>query len=150
MRLLLEPWRWLTAPKFYGVERVPRDRPFLLVANHTLMGVLDVPLLIQGLYEQRGVFVRSLGDHLHFQVPVWRELLMRFGTVVYVQRGSERLRGKPGGLRVVRGVLIGAQGHGRRVRLIENDRLATVGYCTKRGDVGWWSASVVSDRKPWS
>jgi 1-acyl-sn-glycerol-3-phosphate acyltransferase len=81
MKLLLEPWSWLTAPKFYCLERVPRDRPFLLVANHTLMGVLDVPLLLCGLHEHSGVFVRSLGDHLHFQVPGWRNLLTRFGTV---------------------------------------------------------------------
>lgn len=80
-RVLLEPWHWLTAPKFYGVEHVPAERPVLLVANHTVMGVLDVPFLVLGLYEQRGVFLRSMGDHLHFQVPLWRDLLARFGTV---------------------------------------------------------------------
>jgi 1-acyl-sn-glycerol-3-phosphate acyltransferase len=80
-RLLLEPWHWLTSPKFYGTQHVPRDRPVLVVANHTVMGVLDVPFLVLGLYEQRGVFLRSMGDHLHFQVPLWRDLLARFGTV---------------------------------------------------------------------
>ena len=34
-RVLLEPWRLLTSPVFRGVERVPTDRPFLLVGNHT-------------------------------------------------------------------------------------------------------------------
>jgi 1-acyl-sn-glycerol-3-phosphate acyltransferase len=80
-RLLLAPWRWLTAPRFEGLEHVPADRPFLLAGNHTLMGVLDAPLMVLGLYERRGVFVRALGDHLHFQVPVWRDLLERFGVV---------------------------------------------------------------------
>ncbi len=80
-RLLLSPWRWLTAPRFDGLEHVPADRPFLLAGNHTLMGVLDAPLMVLGLYERRGVFVRALGDHLHFQVPVWRDLLTRFGVV---------------------------------------------------------------------
>ena len=80
-RLLVEPWHWLTAPVFHGVENVPTECPVLVVANHTVMGVLDVPLLVFGLYEKRGVFLRSLGDHLHFRVPVWRDLLTRFGTV---------------------------------------------------------------------
>ncbi len=69
-RLLLEPWRWLAAPRFFEVGQVPTDRPFLLVGNHTLMGVLDAPLLVLGLHERREVVVRSLGDHLHFQVPI--------------------------------------------------------------------------------
>lgn len=80
-RVLLTPWQWVTAPRFYGLERVPRDRPALFVGNHTLMGVLDAPLLVLGLYDRCGVFVRPLGDHIHFQIPVWRDLLSRFGTV---------------------------------------------------------------------
>ena len=80
-RMLLAPWRFLTDPAFEGIEHVPRDRPFMLAGNHTLMGVLDAPLLVLGLHERTGIFVRSLGDHLHFQVPVWRDLLARFGVV---------------------------------------------------------------------
>jgi 1-acyl-sn-glycerol-3-phosphate acyltransferase len=80
-RLLLAPWRFVTAPKFYDLENVPTDRPVLLVGNHSLMGVLDVPLMGLGLHEQRGVFVRSLADHAHFQVPLWRDLLVMFGAV---------------------------------------------------------------------
>lgn len=80
-KLLLEPWRWLTSPRFNGIDHVPRKRPFLLVANHTLMGVLDAPMLVLGLYERTGAFVRALGDHAHFTVPLWRDLLASFGTV---------------------------------------------------------------------
>jgi len=90
-RVVLEPWRLLTSPLFYGVDRVPTDRPFLLVGNHTLMGVLDVPLMLLGLYERCGVIVRSLGDHLHFQVPLWRDLLSRFGTVEGTRENCEAL-----------------------------------------------------------
>jgi 1-acyl-sn-glycerol-3-phosphate acyltransferase len=107
-RVLLEPWRLLTAPAFYGVEQVPTDRPFLLVGNHTLMGVLDVPLLVLGLYERTGVMVRSLGDHVHFQVPLWRDLLVRFGAVdgtrencAALMRARESLLVFPGGAREV-------------------------------------------------
>ena len=90
-RVLLEPWRLLTSPVFQGDEHVPTDRPFLLVGNHTLMGVLDVPLMVLGLHERRGVVVRALGDHLHFQVPLWRDLLMRFGTVDGTRETCEAL-----------------------------------------------------------
>ncbi len=78
---LLAPWRWLTAPRFYGLENVPRDRPALLVGNHTVMGLLDAPVMVVELAGLRGIDVRSLGDHLHFRVPGWRDLLVRYGTV---------------------------------------------------------------------
>jgi 1-acyl-sn-glycerol-3-phosphate acyltransferase len=79
--LLLAPWRWATAPRFEGIEHIPVVRPALLAGNHTLMGVLDSPLLVLGTYQRCGVFARALGDHLHFRVPVWRDLLARFGVV---------------------------------------------------------------------
>jgi len=107
-RILFEPWRILTSPVFRGVEHVPLDRPFLLVGNHTLMGVLDVPLMLLGLHERTGLIVRSLGDHLHFQVPLWRDLLSAFGTVdgtrencEALMRGREPLLVFPGGGREV-------------------------------------------------
>jgi 1-acyl-sn-glycerol-3-phosphate acyltransferase len=90
-RVLLEPWRLLTSPLFYNVDRVPTDRPFLLVGNHSLMGVLDVPLMLLGLHDLNGVIVRSLGDHAHFQVPLWRDLLTRFGAVDGTRENCEAL-----------------------------------------------------------
>jgi hypothetical protein len=68
---------------------------------------------------------------------------MRFGTLVMITRGSPgRPAGAPGCLRHVRGVLIGALGWQRRVRLAEDDPHDTVGW-RRRGDMGWWSASAV-------
>jgi hypothetical protein len=67
---------------------------------------------------------------------------MRFGTQVLVTRGS----GKPGtrgSRRMVQGVLVGARGHERFVRLLEDDPLDTVGW-NKAGQIGHWSASVVT------
>ncbi len=90
-RLLLEPWRMLTSPCFYGVNRVPRDRPVMLVGNHTLMGLLDVPLMVLGFHERTGVLPRALGDHLHFQIPLWRTLLTRFGAVDGTRANCEAL-----------------------------------------------------------
>jgi len=134
VKLLLEPWQWLTAPKFYGLEHIPTDRPFLLVGNHTLMGVLDVPLLILGLYERRGVFVRSLGDHLHYRIPVWRDLLTRFGAVEgtrdncrALMRADEPILVFPGGGREV------FKHKGERYRLIWKNRLGFVRLAIEQG-----------------
>jgi len=68
---------------------------------------------------------------------------VKFGTVVVVERGSKnREPGTPGSLRLVKGVLVGALGPQRRVRLLEDDPLDTVGW-SKRGHIGWWGSSVV-------
>lgn len=123
-KLLFQPWQWVTAPKFYGLKRVPNDRPILVVANHTLMGVLDAPLLVLGLYEQRGIFLRALGDHLHFTIPIWRDLLARFGTVdgtrencAALMRAGESILVFPGGGREV------FKHKGEKYRLIWKQRM---------------------------
>jgi 1-acyl-sn-glycerol-3-phosphate acyltransferase len=81
MRGALAPWRWITAPRVSGLENLPADRPALLAGNHTTLAVLDSPLLLLGLFEARGVFPRTVGDHLHFRLPAWRTLVERFGVV---------------------------------------------------------------------
>lgn len=133
-RVLLEPWRLLTSPLFYGVDRVPTDRPFLLVGNHTLMGVLDVPLMLLGLHERRGIVVRSLGDHLHFQVPLWRDLLTRFGAVDGTRENCEALMRAgepilifPGGAREV------FKHKGERYHLIWKNRTGFASLAIKYG-----------------
>jgi len=78
---LVAPWRWLTAPRFVGLERIPEGRPLLFVGNHTLMGGFDVPLLMAGLWERKRIAVHSLGDTLHFRIPGWRSLVASFGVI---------------------------------------------------------------------
>ena len=73
----MEPIRKLINPKVYGIEHVPKRRA-LLVGNHTVMGMLDSPLMCAELWEH-GIIVRSLGDHAHFKIPVWREVLTPAG-----------------------------------------------------------------------
>ncbi len=77
-------WWWVTAPLFFGAERVPRDRPVMFIVNHTLMGMLDTGILWLGIREQTGHRCRAMADDIHFQVPVWRDMLMKWGAV----RGS--------------------------------------------------------------
>lgn len=75
----IEPLRKLINPKVYGIENVPQRRA-LLVGNHTVLGLLDAPLLCAELWD-RGVMVRALGDHAHFKVPGWRDVAMGTGVV---------------------------------------------------------------------
>ena len=78
---LLAPWRVLTDPRIDGYGNLPDDGRYLLVANHTTLGVFDVPFLVLGIHRRTGVLVRSLGERAHFRVPVWRDMLHRFGTI---------------------------------------------------------------------
>jgi hypothetical protein len=73
---------------------------------------------------------------------------MKFGTIVLVHRGSSgNPPGTPGCKRTVRGVLVGARGANRRVRLLKSDPLSALGYCTRAGDIGWWARSQVKAAK---
>ena len=70
----------VTAPELYGVERIP-ECGALFVGNHTLFGVIDVPFMEAQLWRRRGIRLRGLGDHGHYRIPVWRNLLERSGMV---------------------------------------------------------------------
>ncbi|WP_354701737.1 hypothetical protein DSM112329_02065 [Paraconexibacter sp. AEG42_29] len=71
----------VTQPVFVGLENVPTDGPFMLVGNHQLLGMQDLPTLVRELEVRRGIRVRGLADHFHFAVPGWRDLLVRMGAV---------------------------------------------------------------------
>lgn len=75
------PLRAYFRPKFFGLENVAADRPALLVGNHTIYGMLDIPIFTAQIYRERGVLLRGLSDHLHFEIPGWRDLLVRGGGV---------------------------------------------------------------------
>lgn len=78
---LLAPWRAITDPRIDGYENLPADGRYLMVGNHTTLGLFDVPFLVLGIHRSTGVLVRSLGERQHFRVPVWRGILAHFGTV---------------------------------------------------------------------
>jgi 1-acyl-sn-glycerol-3-phosphate acyltransferase len=77
----LEAAHTVTQPVMIGLEHVPQTVPFLLVGNHQLLGMQDLPTLVHELERRRGVRVRGLADHFHFSVPLWRDLLVRMGAV---------------------------------------------------------------------
>lgn len=65
-----------------------------------------------------------------------------FGSSVLLRRGGHDAPA-PGQFRYVKATYIGARGHQVCCRLEQEDPDACVRYCTKRGDVGWWSRSIM-------
>ncbi len=105
---LTAPLRAYFRPRFYGLENFDPAKPTLMVGNHTLFGILDVPLLLARIYRDTGVLVRALADHQHYYVPLWRTLLDRTGAVEGTRENCSELmrRGEhvlvfPGGAREV-------------------------------------------------
>ncbi len=77
---LVDPFSRVTQPRLYGVEHLPADGA-LLVGNHTIYGFLDLPFMMAEIWKHRQLAVRGLGEHAHYAVPIWRELLTVGGMV---------------------------------------------------------------------
>jgi 1-acyl-sn-glycerol-3-phosphate acyltransferase len=78
---VIDVWRRVVEPSYQGLENVPDGGPMLFAGNHTVFGAQDVPVMMLDLYREKGLKVRALGDHNHFRVPVWGDLLTRVGAV---------------------------------------------------------------------
>jgi 1-acyl-sn-glycerol-3-phosphate acyltransferase len=120
-------WRAVCRPEFFGFENIPQDRPLLFVGNHQIFGVLDIPLLFHELYLKKNIFLRSLGDHHHFMLPGWRDMLHRFGAVDGTPENCRALLDAgecilvfPGGGREV------AKRKGEKYKLIWKERLGFI------------------------
>jgi 1-acyl-sn-glycerol-3-phosphate acyltransferase len=120
---LLAPARLWFAPEFHGLDDLDLRRPALLVGNHTLYGLTDVPLLVEHLYVHHGLMLRSLGDRGHLRVPLWGDLLCRYGMVEgtpencrALMRSGQSVLVFPGGAREV------TRRRGERYRLIWKKR----------------------------
>ena len=104
---LLEPFSRVIQPKLYGVDHLPANGS-LLVGNHTIYGFLDLPFMMAEIWKRRRLAVRGLGEHAHYAVPIWRDLLavggMVRGTrdnVRALMRGRQTILVFPGGSREV-------------------------------------------------
>jgi len=78
-QLLTTPLRLYFNPKFYGMENIDTKNPHLYVCNHTIYGIIDVPLLVVEVYKQKGFLFCSLGDSRHYKIPIWRDILIKGG-----------------------------------------------------------------------
>ena len=117
------PLERITEPKVYGVERIP-ERGAMFVGNHTLFGLVDVPFMTTELWRRRGIRLRGLGDHGHYKIPVWRNLLERSGMVRgtrentrALMRDGQHILVFPGGTREV------FHGRGQQYRLLWKERV---------------------------
>lgn len=78
---VLAPLARVVQPEIIGIDNIPDDRGVLIVGNHTLYGLLDLPFAMTELWKRRHLTVRGLGEHAHYAVPVWRNLLELSGMV---------------------------------------------------------------------
>ncbi len=131
----LRPLTALISPTFSHTERVPTDdRPLLFVGNHTIYGMLDVPFLYEHLYRNNGIFLRALGDHAHFSVPLWRDWVARWGVVDGTRDNCAKLMEMgecilvfPGGAREA------TKRRGEKYQLIWANRLGFVRMAVRHG-----------------
>ncbi len=77
----IRPLKRLLSPVSIGTENIPREGAVLLTGNHTVYGLIDIPMLGLEIYEKTGRVVRGLADHVHFEIPVWRDVLKSVGAV---------------------------------------------------------------------
>ena len=81
IRLISVLQRFYFSPTYLGTENLIAKKPAMYVGNHTLYGVLDSPMLIDYLLHEHNIAVVSLADHLHFHVPLWRDMVQRVGAI---------------------------------------------------------------------
>ncbi|AXI02615.1 lysophospholipid acyltransferase family protein [Aquirhabdus parva] len=79
IKRLSRPLNAWFATTFSGLEHLDRMRPALYIGNHTIMGY-DVSSLITGLYLKKNIYLRGVGDRIHFQIPFWGNFLQRYGA----------------------------------------------------------------------
>lgn len=107
-RRRLQLARWYFDPVFLNSDKLDMQRPALFVGNHTLYGLMDVPLFVDHVRQQHGVHLRSLGDRMHFSIPYWRDMLVDGGMVLgtpenchQLMQAGESIMVFPGGAREV-------------------------------------------------
>ena len=134
MGRLLAVHRLWHRPWMTGLENIDPKRPTLFVGNHTLYGMLDVPLLGYEIYQRKGVYIRGLADRMHFKVPVWREVFKWIGSVVGSRENCSALMDSgahimvfPGGSREV------AKRKGEAYQLIWKDRTGFARMAVEHG-----------------
>ena len=130
---LLEPYRRITQPKFYGMGNIPGDGS-LLVGNHTIYGFLDLPFMMAEVWKRRRIAIRGLGENAHYAVPVWRDLLGQCGmvrgtrdNVRALMRDHQTILVYPGGAREVN------KRRGQQYQLLWGERMGFARLAIEQG-----------------
>ena len=134
MGRLLAIHRLWHRPWMTGLDNIDPTRPTLFVGNHTIYGMLDVPLLGYEVYQRKGVYIRGLADRMHYKIPVWRDIFKWIGSVVGTRENCSALMQSgahimvfPGGSREV------AKRKGEAYQLIWKDRTGFARMAVEHG-----------------
>ena len=134
LRRIAGPLRALLSPVAIGLEHIPREGAVLLVGNHTIYGLVDIPMLGLAILDGTGRMVRGLGDHNHFALPLWRDVLTRLGAVRGTRENCAELFEKgeavlvfPGGGREV------MKRKGERYKLVWKERVGFARLAIEHG-----------------
>jgi 1-acyl-sn-glycerol-3-phosphate acyltransferase len=130
---LLAPLERVVQPRFHGLDELPESGT-MLVGNHTVLGLLDLPFMMAALWKRRRIVVRGLGEHAHYAFPVWRDLLAQGGmvrgtrdNVRALMREKQNIVVFPGGAREVN------KRRGERYRLMWKERLGFARLAIEHG-----------------
>lgn len=132
---LIKLYYWFFKPTFFYSEQTQlSQRPALLVGNHTITGILDTPFLVEHFLVQQQVQLRSLGDKVHFHVPLWGRMLQWGGMVLASRDHAAKLMQQddsimlfPGGAREV------MRRRGEKYQLIWKQRTGFVEIAMQHG-----------------
>ena len=130
---LLAPLQRICQPKIHGLENLPTEG-CLLVGNHTIYGFLDLPFMMAEVWKRRRLVIRGLGEHAHYAVPVWRDLLAACGMVRGTRDNVRALMGDrqtilvfPGGAREVN------KRRGQQYQLLWRERIGFARLAIEQG-----------------
>ncbi len=127
LSLLFRPIYKLVKPHVEGLEYVNAKVPSLFVANHTSLGVLDVPFFWLALRDQADVKLRALAHEIFFQARPLANVMHAIGAVAGTRENCAKLMEQgdhilvfPGGGAEV------AKPKGRKYQLLWKERLGFV------------------------
>jgi 1-acyl-sn-glycerol-3-phosphate acyltransferase len=131
---LLRPLYKIGDPYVEGLEHLSPNEPALYVANHTTLGILDIPFFYIALKEQVDISLRVLAHRVFFKVPAWSRIMRSMGAVEGTRENCARLMAQrehvlvfPGGGGEV------AKAKGQKYQLLWKDRIGFVKMAAAHG-----------------
>jgi 1-acyl-sn-glycerol-3-phosphate acyltransferase len=84
VKKVIAPLKFYFSPSFFGLENLDNKKPALYITNHTVFGVSDGTLFGAQMYLKKDIFLMSLVDNSHFNIPFWKDIIPKIGFI----RGS--------------------------------------------------------------